>query len=462
MQEKGKNKLKEVYDASDKLGELFCERFMDKLWENFNKSDKRIHFSKDTESMKSVLCKGTKDTWKDSRIETDSSEYKAIWWVEGNGSSSLKIFFEVIIMELEKRFSDLLYLKEVEDVLRETEDFSGPVVEFFIGELLDKEWLTNRYIKWLLKKLDLPSMELFIQFSAQKYEKRVVSTSMYFLKGDYENSEKILVFDDMNEASRCDRRLSGENLRTIRKLMEMSGTEHGLLIDRDEIKKIYYIKGVVNSDDAGKLPVTEVRFTGHLSWKLIERENILFECIEGKNRIPAVEGKSNEKWKDELEVAMIKLEKKRHIVKVRKIVEELSKQSHGTSIIFMQEDILREEVRRLGAKKRTYPISFNMLTNKDKLLGISAIDGAILSDITGTCHCVGAILDGEAVIEGDSGRGSRYNSVINYANWIKEVYQKKKKEGNWKKRIWCLVVVLSEDGMITVNFFPQCPEERLS
>ena len=65
--------------------------------------------------------------------------------------------------------------------------------------------------------------------------------------------------------------------------------------------------------------------------------------------------------------------------------------------------------------KRAYGLPFYLLENKDRLMGISAVDGAMLAGIDGKCHCVGAILDGEAVVAGDSGRGARYNSLINYA-----------------------------------------------
>lgn len=89
---------------------------------------------------------------------------------------------------------------------------------------------------------------------------------------------------------------------------------------------------------------------------------------------------------------------------VEEILNVLREQSHGTSIVFMQKDMFIEETRRLTNFKRAYGISFDMLRNKDKLLGISAVDGAILADIEGRCHCVGAILDGEAVMKGDAGR----------------------------------------------------------
>ena len=51
----------------------------------------------------------------------------------------------------------------------------------------------------------------------------------------------------------------------------------------------------------------------------------------------------------------------------------------------------------------------------------------------GTCHAIGAILDGLATEKGDSSRGSRYNSAVRYVN---------------SSKYPVLAVVVSEDGWI--------------
>ena len=64
---------------------------------------------------------------------------------------------------------------------------------------------------------------------------------------------------------------------------------------------------------------------------------------------------------------------------------------------------------------------------------VTNIDGAVLIDPAGTCHAIGAILDGLATEKGDSSRGSRYNSALRYVE---------------SSRYAVLAVVVSEDGWI--------------
>ena len=63
-------------------------------------------------------------------------------------------------------------------------------------------------------------------------------------------------------------------------------------------------------------------------------------------------------------------------------------------------------------------------------------DGAVLLDPDATCHAIGVILDGFAAAHGNPARGSRYNSAVRY------------KEYSQQRRIACLVLVRSEDGIV--------------
>ena len=100
--------------------------------------------------------------------------------------------------------------------------------------------------------------------------------------------------------------------------------------------------------------------------------------------------------------------------------------------------MLKKESERLVKNKRAYQMEpFPMLQkkNRDKIMGISAVDGAIVADAKGRCHLAGAILDGEAVIPGRPDRGARYNSL----NWVHKKY---------KRKGWCFACVLSEDETV--------------
>jgi len=70
------------------------------------------------------------------------------------------------------------------------------------------------------------------------------------------------------------------------------------------------------------------------------------------------------------------------------------------------------------------------------LRSLTRIDGAVLLTPDGTCHAVGVILDGIATGVGDPGRGARYNSAVRYTA---------------ASSAPCLIVIVSEDGMIDVH-----------
>jgi hypothetical protein len=68
---------------------------------------------------------------------------------------------------------------------------------------------------------------------------------------------------------------------------------------------------------------------------------------------------------------------------------------------------------------------------------LTSIDGAIIVDLDGFAHAKGVILDGVVGLDGDSSRGSRYNSALTYCEYR-----------GWQKPT--MIVVVSEDGMVDV------------
>jgi hypothetical protein len=86
--------------------------------------------------------------------------------------------------------------------------------------------------------------------------------------------------------------------------------------------------------------------------------------------------------------------------------------------------------------------------DKDLLINLCSIDGAILIDLNGYVHAKGVILDGIVGLEGDSSRGSRYNSALTYQEYR-----------GWQKPT--MIIVHSEDGMVDVipKLMPQIKHE---
>ena len=104
---------------------------------------------------------------------------------------------------------------------------------------------------------------------------------------------------------------------------------------------------------------------------------------------------------------------------------------------------LQTTLKRLEKHKRVYVVDRMDLDIEGELAGITAIDGALLFDISGKCCAVGAILDGVSVKIGNPGRGSRYNSVVNYIGWLKN-----REDNELVEQKICFALIISEDGMV--------------
>lgn len=115
--------------------------------------------------------------------------------------------------------------------------------------------------------------------------------------------------------------------------------------------------------------------------------------------------------------------------RVWSLVEALMQQGRGALLVVTEDAVL--EAERLSAQAT--PVEPTHLDGP-AASRVSAIDGAIILDATGTCHCVGAILDGEAYFRGTPSRGARFNSAARYVAA--------------KKGVGRLAIVVSDDGYV--------------
>lgn len=206
----------------------------------------------------------------------------------------------------------------------------------------------------------------------------------------------------------------------------------------------------------GKEKGNQITFNGYLKWTLTEGGKILLRYEDGNYYLSDREQEEEE---------YLKAIEGLHLVnggEIKDVIKSLRAQQHGTSVVFLKNDVLVEELKRLGENNRACrikPVSIlhppkvnyrqrnhrkeNEQTFKEFMIGISAIDGALIADFQGKIHAIGAILDGEAVVEADMSRGARYNSLKNYINWL---IKYKKYEPNQ-----CFAVIMSEDGGIKVE-----------
>lgn len=170
-----------------------------------------------------------------------------------------------------------------------------------------------------------------------------------------------------------------------------------------------------------------IRFNSKGGWLLYKKERIVLKYENGK--FYSSDSSSVTDFMGEEETAIGDHEA------IQKVIEIAREQKHGTCIIFSPD--IRKEVDRLSAKNRCISIDgINLSEKSDYIIPLSSIDGAIMCDYNGVCFGIGAILDGEATIAGDKGRGARFNSAYNYIAW------KKIKAANEEYT----AAIISEDG----------------
>lgn len=384
---------------------------------------------------------------RDSRISGKSVEgdYKTYKWIVLKAGEGTAEFSEVnrelvgiILNGIKRHFEDFLLLQMCEMGFSESAErylFYG----LQNGE--DKDRIINRCVQRVLRKNRLPEKEILVQLSAQFYEKRSLNGRLCFSENVQLKSDRtdICFCEGDEEVYRKKRRLVPENLRTIRKLMETSGEKNALLVDTRDLS----IAGLVELEKHSK--EIYIEFSGHLKWRLKKDRDVLFQYQDGKYEL--LEMLRKEEYLEKIDCAKIE-EKQREVVK--NVVRELKGQSHGTAIIFFgykegEQNLALEEAKRLACFRRAHLIEeVHLMKCREKLLGITAIDGALLADFEGNCYAIGAILDGEAISAGDSGRGARFNSIKNYVEWIFK--------NKIEKPAVCMAVIFSEDETIDVIF----------
>ena len=219
------------------------------------------------------------------------------------------------------------------------------------------------------------------------------------------------------------------NFRAARKLLQLAFEDISLHCDSNEIYGI----ARVGTCDWSKEDQFEVQIIDHHHWELRHNGRILMTVNYGLPSLPKL-GLDEEAFRkhaknifDGIEGSSIDL--------LLSLVTEAGQESHGTLLVISTN--AGEEARRLTSQGT--PIAPCLMT-PELLRHLTPIDGAIMLDTTGICHAIGTILDGRATINGDPGRGARFNSAVRYVESFSEI-------GG------CLAVVVSEDG--DIDFVPR-------
>lgn len=215
------------------------------------------------------------------------------------------------------------------------------------------------------------------------------------------------------------------NHRKVRKLLEITDKETMLVTNSDEIFGV----AKLSNDELSQM--FSIEFMGSGKWCLKYGNTVLMDIEFG---VPGLVKKDNT---NRLKTKYIDLFgwHEENFNEINKLVNVLNSQKNGSMLVIMDDP--GEESTRL--KSQAFEIIEQKISSEQIKL-ISAIDGAILMNPQGVCYAIGVILDGTASTNGDSSRGSRYNSAIRYKEYM--VNQKRKN---------VLIIIVSEDGMCNIE-----------
>lgn len=356
------------------------------------------------------------------------SKKDILWLVRGRiRDEDVSVILEDVMEKTRERLPDLIFLFYYRQI--------PYIQERLFRAVKNKEEIRNNYTECLCEKSGGFNRELISLISARKYEKRELFSRIYL--GEVPEDKMEISFEGRNSRKW---EFSGENLRFVRKVLETAKGERVLVVGREGEDQV--MRGIaILEEDAGN----QITFNGYLKWKLTGNGKELLRYEEGKFHF------SEEKQIEVKELSTLQLEKEKEI---QDIIDALREQAHGTSAVFLDGRAFEEELKRLDRNNRLCrikPVSI-LDSGKDEeekrrfrelLIGLSAIDGALIADFQGNIHAIGAIVDGESVIEADMARGARYNSLKNYVNWLAKC---KKYERNQY-----FAVIISEDGGMDVE-----------
>lgn len=255
-----------------------------------------------------------------------------------------------------------------------------------------------------------------VTIAALPYEGRGGSGRMIIAECHHPNVEPEIIFKSP---------IRLRDHRMARKALEMAREGLSLLCDGGQI---YGLGAVTGAYDPTRQDLFVVEFTKQHSWRLCHDTNELMTVTLGKPTLPAKrisEEAFDEHFQRSIDPAVGVNSKS-----IYRLVEAAAAQEHGALLVVSE--MAEAEARRLGGQVEPFILTADMVRS------LTAIDGAVLMDPTGSCHGLGVILDGQAAESWDPSRGSRYNSAMRYVST---------KRGQGHK---CMAVVVSEDGMINL------------
>lgn len=246
------------------------------------------------------------------------------------------------------------------------------------------------------------------------------------------------------------------SIHAVRKLLNMTTNACLVLCQKgDSLDDNFYAAALAPTGYQYFFP--HIHFTGHMEWEFClphakdsSCASPIIQYKNGRFYLPATYSndsdtilfqttfrKQNQSPTDsEIEIAsrLLSLVRRAHI---------------GLVLILSKKNVIKNITNYL-CKKRNRGFAFQQFIKMpsedeqalDLLKALSSIDGAVLADFDGNFYACGVILDGEALVQGDLERGSRYNSAKNFIATQRAAMKDTPEP--------IAAVVASEDGMIDV------------
>lgn len=393
------------------------------------------------EAIKNII--GKKKSIEDSDIQELTKEISYIMNTQEDEEKQTKFICRKEISKYCEGFIgiflmiDIIQYQEILNLKQEDDNF---FMYFFIRNLFRDIFIEEKYnnkeniyyitriykntiyqsLSDFLFEFGMPEQETLIYLSALRYESKNNYSKMMFEVDEEDVDLRITLEAPVD--------INLNNARSIRKLMEIATKDFCLEVCAGRVTSIVKLLRTSRA--------RIIEFEGNLNWKVAVRGHCMVEYKEGEICLPNLLDKhkyiQNTMYKHFFEKIS-----KEQMDKLCQTIECVSIQKHGTSIIIS--DDAKKEVDRLYQANRVIKIKgINILDEESVIEHITSIDGAFIIDLNCICYGIGMIVDGEAIVQGDSSRGARYNSIYNY------IVQK------YIQDLTYMAVIISEDGMVDI------------
>lgn len=298
-------------------------------------------------------------------------------------------------------------------------------------------------VEMLYSKLNLPDLDCINVIASLSYESEKCSANLVFVEHNLcEQDCKNSVENEKRIQFKSPVLVEMEECRKIRKYLQMAQGDMNL------VARIgwhsHEITELVPKND--KIYDVEIKFKGHMKWELRVQGRVVLEYENGQYRLLYLNDKEK-RYKDKIKEYLQCSENNLICEKMINIIAKAEEQNHGAIIIFTNK---AKEVSKYYCEcGRGIEIEPVNLLDMDKIVyNLTTIDGALIVNHEGICYGIGIILDGQARMYSNPGRGARYNSAYTF---IANKIDFDSKDNRWINQDEKYVaVVISEDNTVDI------------